>query len=303
MSTRGTDPGSAHGGKANESVEPSAAEGRPSRTKWIGVGLDGCKSGWVAARWDGRTLGFAQFASIDDWAEDPSWQAEPALIDIPIGLLDGSGEDVRTCDALARGLLGPRRSSVFAAPGRAAVDAPDYPAANRANRKALGKGLSKQAYYLIPKVREVDRWLRAGADGVAIPERLARLAESHPELVFAFAQAESESETDGAPLPMAMGKKTAQGQRDRRKLLEALMPGCGRAIDRARGRAIDRARGRMTVKDVADDDLLDAAVLAWASLVRAEAGERRSIPATPPLDAYGLPMRMLVRTKTPAHAG
>ncbi|MEM9295813.1 MAG: DUF429 domain-containing protein, partial [Planctomycetota bacterium] len=136
---------------------------RPDRAP-LGVGLDGCKAGWVAASFDGQALAFRLFDSIEAWAADDDWQAPQTLIDMPIGLLSAGcpgdppyAPGVRGCDAAARRLLGPRRSSVFAAPSREALAAPDYPSANAANRAAIGKGLSKQAYYLIPKVREVDR--------------------------------------------------------------------------------------------------------------------------------------------------
>ncbi|MEM9296474.1 MAG: DUF429 domain-containing protein, partial [Planctomycetota bacterium] len=170
--------------------------------------------------------------------------------------------------------------SVFAAPSREALAAPDYPSANAANRAAIGKGLSKQAYYLIPKVREVDRWLRAD-NASKSPPRHHRLAEAHPEAVFARAQAGP----GDAPLPMRHNKKTSAGQRERIALLHKLMPGSAAVLTQA---AADVSRGR-----AAEDDLIDAAILAWASA--APPDQRAWLPNAWACDSAGLPMRMALR--------
>ena len=48
----------------------------------------------------------------------------------------------------------------------------------QANKEALGKSLSKQIINIIPKIREVDEFLKAH------PEYKNRILESHPELDF-----------------------------------------------------------------------------------------------------------------------
>ena len=58
----------------------------------------------------------------------------------------------------------------------------DYGEANRAAREHLGMGLSKQAYNLLPKIREV-RTALSPADFAA--GAVPRAAEVHPELSFA----------------------------------------------------------------------------------------------------------------------
>ena len=74
-------------------------------------------------------------------------------IDIPIGLLDCS----RACDKAARKLLGqPRGTSVFAAPCRTALAATTHASANLINREKTGRGLSQQAFGIIPKIKQVD---------------------------------------------------------------------------------------------------------------------------------------------------
>jgi predicted RNase H-like nuclease len=69
-------------------------------------------------------------------------------IDIPIGLLDCS----RACDKAARKLLGrPRGTSVFAAPCRAALSAATHVFARQINREKADRGISQQAFGIIPK--------------------------------------------------------------------------------------------------------------------------------------------------------
>ena len=81
-------------------------------------------------------------------------------IDIPIGLPD---DRVRLTDRLARHRLpAGRKSSVFPTPSRAAVEHRTHPEASAANREALGVGLSVQAFHLVPKILDVDRYVRSG---------------------------------------------------------------------------------------------------------------------------------------------
>lgn len=80
-------------------------------------------------------------------------------VDIPIGLPDRGS---RTCDVQARNLLGrPRGSSVFPAPIRACLEDWDYGRLCSMHRRQDGRGLTKQAFHLLPKIRQVDDLLRA----------------------------------------------------------------------------------------------------------------------------------------------
>jgi predicted RNase H-like nuclease len=128
------------------------------------AGVDGCRGGWVVA-----TDGDVFVAPTID--EVLALDVAVIAIDMPIGLPE-AGQ--RACDVAARKLLGPRRSSVFATPVRATLAATSYAEALALHRGADGRGLSKQAYNLLPKIRELDA---NAAD--------ARLHESHPELAFA----------------------------------------------------------------------------------------------------------------------
>lgn len=118
-------------------------------------------------------------------------------VDIPIGLVDGPR---RSCDVAARQFVGPgRRSSVFSAPPRCVLDATDYGAANAL---LTGRGLpklSKQAFFLLPGIRQAAALLPSG------PEVL----EVFPEATF--------RQLAGRPLDWS--KKTWSGSAQRRELL------------------------------------------------------------------------------------
>src|SRR6185436_13019562 len=82
-------------------------------------------------------------------------------IDIPIGLPSGAPRDNarRRADAEARAFLGRRRAvSVFSSPCRPTLAAQSYREACDLEVRARGggKGLSQEAYNIIPKIRDVD---------------------------------------------------------------------------------------------------------------------------------------------------
>jgi predicted RNase H-like nuclease len=96
-------------------------------------------------------------------------------VDMPIGLSD-SGP--RACDTAARRLLGPRRASVFPAPLRAMLAASSHAEANAMGRRIDGRGVSHQAFNLIPKIRELDAHVTTRSR--------RRIVEASPELCFAL---------------------------------------------------------------------------------------------------------------------
>jgi predicted RNase H-like nuclease len=109
-------------------------------------------------------------------------------VDMPIGLLETGP---RVCDVEARRRLGPRRSSVFSAPPRSMLRAATY-------RDALAiAGISKQAFNLVPKIREVD--------ALMTPSRQRHVIEAHPELCFSLLR--------GAPC--AWPKRAREGRAER----------------------------------------------------------------------------------------
>ncbi len=202
------------------------------------AGLDGCRGGWVmvVAVVDGG--GGATVERVERILELEALAARLEAgelgavgIDIPIGL-PPTGR--RRCDVEARRMVGPRRSSVFPAPVRGVLGATTHADATRRSRAVSGTGLSRQAFSLLPKVRE--------ADGFVTPQRQRHVFEVHPEVSF----------TAIAGRPMAHYKKTPAGRAER---LETLRQVFGDSAVHARWR----------IGGTSPDDVLDAFAVAWSA--------------------------------------
>ena len=238
---------------------PAPIRGATARSTRAIAGVDGCPAGWLCIAERGGTLRATVHATAAALLHAQR-DAVVVAIDVPIGLADAGP---RACDVEARRLLGPRRSSVFPAPVRAALDARDYREACALGVAADGRGLSRQTHAILPRIREVDALLRADADA------RARTWEVHPELSFRLWN-------DG--VPMADAKRTEGGLDARRALAERAFPG-----------AYDAARGAFRRSAVADDDILDALAALWTAR-RIDAGVAVAVPADRPHDARGLRM-------------
>jgi predicted RNase H-like nuclease len=184
-------------------------------------------------------------------------------VDMPIGLLDRPLPGGRSCDREARKLLGrPRASSVFTPPTRPGLAALAYRDITALN----GTGMSKEAFNILPKIREVDETVAASDQ--------KRVFEAHPELAF--------STLAGAP--MRHNKKTPEGRRERVRLLRRIF---GRAFHDPVRLRLEHGRA-----NVAFDDVVDAYVLAHAA-ERIRRGSAVRLPATRPLrDKRGLRMEI-----------
>lgn len=209
------------------------------------VGVDGCPTGWIAVAWDGAGATTAHFLPALDVLVEAVPDAAVIAIDMPIVV----PEVERGAETELRAFLGPRRSSVFATPPRAAMSADDYAAANDAARATTGKGVSRQAWALVPKIREAIRWIPT----VDVP-----VIEAHPEACFAVLLGE----------PAAASKKTWAGMTQRLGALTAA------GFDLS---DVDETAARAAVTD----DLLDAAAAAWTAARHAR-GEARPFPADGP---------------------
>jgi predicted RNase H-like nuclease len=228
-------------------------------------GVDGCRAGWLCVARDvaGGAVRARLYASVAELVAGTRGFAVVA-IDVPIGLSDA---EPRRCDVEARRLLGPARaSSVFPTPVRAALDAATYAEACARSAAACGRRLSWQTYAILDRIRDVDRALRGS------PALRRRFHEAHPEVCFHV--------WHGGPL--GHGKRTVEGRALRAALVAAAFGPVLAAVRRAHGRAA-----------VADDDVLDACATLWTA-ERIARGEARTLPAVPPRDRYGLPMRMVV---------
>jgi predicted RNase H-like nuclease len=229
------------------------------------IGIDGCKAGWFLVAFDGSDFDIGAVATIND-VIDRHPSVEEIIIDIPIGLHD-SGKVPRDCDVLARKLLKPRGSTVFPAPLRPSVYAQDYSEACRVNHALSGKKLSKQAYNICHKIREVDQLLTQ-QDGLR-----NIIHEAHPELGFCL--------LNGGK-PLTSKKKRTEGINDRLRLLAKVLPDAHQVYAKAL-QAYPR-------KLVARDDIVDA--MLCLSIALADSGERITIPSPVEYDDAGLQMVM-----------
>lgn len=144
----------------------------------------------------------------------------------------------RECEREARQILGRQRmSSVFSAPLRRCLAATSYQEACGIRARIEGKKMSRQAYGILPKIREVDRLLRRD------PRLQRRVVEVHPEVSFAI--------WNGGHA-MKHSKKSLPGRAERCALIERVWPGM-----------VDRARESLRGKGCARDDLVDAFAALW----------------------------------------
>jgi threonine dehydratase/predicted RNase H-like nuclease len=234
------------------------------------VGVDGCKGGWVMAMASAAGPFQPVLQVVAEFADVIAAAGDGAIIavDMPIGLPERITGPGRAPETLVRPLLGARQSSVFSIPARAAVYAPDYASACReaAARSEPARKVSKQGFFLFPKIIEIDGHLRAH------PALAERIFEAHPEVAFVALHG-------GAPLSepkKVKGKVHPEGLALRRRLLaRAGLPADLLAAPPPRGAGAD--------------DAIDA----LACLVTARAiarGEAVSYPAPPERDGFGLPV-------------
>ena len=237
------------------------------------AGIDGTPGGWAAVIMDGGRSSIRKIASLSDLI-DSIRQFDIIAIDVPIGLLDCYQVGGRGCDRLARRRLGQARGrSVFPAPARCVLEALNMsplPVADK-HREACrrsrasapnGKGISRQTFNILPKIREADDLLQAR------PELRPVIREIHPELCF--------YELAGSR-PMTYGKASRAGKDERRAALGPAFSD----LD-----LIERNGGAVGLHV---EDILDAAAACW-SAGRLAAGLGRSLPEVVPYDTTGLPM-------------
>ncbi len=228
-------------------------------------GIDGCPAGWFYVGTD--TKGDCQFGVLEKYSDIGLFakRAKLTLVDIPIGLLS-QGDTGRLCDTQARKAIAPRGSSVFPAPARAALLEHSYFEGSEANRRAVGKKLSRQTWNIVPKIREVDDYMRS-------LDLQAKVREMHPEVAFWALNVRK---------PLHFGKKTREGAEERLEILTRFLPF---AED-----CYKDALNTYKRKYVAADDILDAMVGAVTAMHYPGV---KTLPEEPIKDEEGLAMEMV----------
>ena len=224
---------------------------------WV-LGLDVCPGGWAGICWSGTKVVGVFGTTVVSVVERATNAIENALIavigvDMFIGLPD---ESARQADTLARLAIGPRRSSVFTAPIRTALEATTYAEALAINREITGRGFSAQAFAMRKKALEIDRFMH----DLKVP-----IIEVHPEVTFAKMNSE----------PLLFSKKTPSGLELRRQIVA----NSGIQIPDSLAELGKRAN---------PDDILDAAAVAWTAM-RFHRGTAKSLPSPPEVFSDGLP--------------
>jgi predicted RNase H-like nuclease len=235
---------------------------RPVRGR-VAVGFDGCPTGWVAVTLVDGLL--ADVEVVTDLADTVAVRRPDAIaIDMPIGLVDAT----RDADVAARALLPGRASSVFPTPPRTVVagwrdgSIATHAAATARAAAVTGKGLSQQAWRLVPKIAAVDDLVAAlagdGDEGVPV-------LEVHPEVAFTVAT--------GGPLPR---KRSWGGVTVRRAVLADL------------GVVVPDRFPRDA--ETAPDDVLDAAICAWVADGAAAGAPLVAVPEVTAQHDHGRPI-------------
>ena len=276
---------------------------------WI-AGVDGCKGGWIAVYEETESEKLECRVAVCDRKaghtnHDLSCAFEAVMahhaplaavaVDMPIGLWADGG---RPCDKAAREVLGKRSSSIFSAPAAGVIDRYceigdrlTYDCAKKLNEEMTGteegkgKGLSRQSYALIPKIAEVDNYLKSPV-GAQKP-----IYEVHPEVSFAAMNVLRGSPSK--PICLSKGhemrhpKKTLAGFVERRERLKHKEVFENRFEDlEARAAEFD-PDGRAAL-----DDFHDALACLWTAR-RVHRGSACALPDGGPPVKKGLPMRIV----------
>lgn len=232
------------------------------------LGADGCPTGWVVvALRDGAVESVEVVGDLREVLDTPY---AAGAVDMPIGLVDAA----RDADTAARRLLPGRASSVFSTPPKAVIDGvrdgsiTGHTAATATAVAATGKGISMQAWRLVPKILAVDDLVAEGHP----------LLEVHPEVAFAVVA--------GGALPR---KRSWSGITTRRAVLERL----GLVLP-------DRFPGD---ESAAPDDVVDAAICAWVADAAAVGQPLIRIPETTTQVARGRDVVITARPAPPVVPG
>jgi predicted RNase H-like nuclease len=238
---------------------------------WV-AGVDGCRGGWLVVLRPLADPSALRCRLLKTFGEVVALAEAPRVIavDIPIGLPETATIGGRAADSAARAVLGDRQSAVFAVPSRAAVMQSDYGDACRVALETSDppRKVSKQTFYLFPKIREVDAHMT--------PALQDRVMEVHPEVAFWM--------LNGCR-PLGEPKKVKSRPYEPGLALRlGLLAAAGYPTDVLQSAVFRSA-------EAGADDVLDAAANS-AAAARIARGEGRRFPDDPARDAKGLRMEI-----------
>jgi len=245
------------------SMRPGSPRGShlPYRTL---AGVVPCPKGWLtaSAKLQGITLAPEEPRVVGSFLEVLDYKPAFQVVALfsPVGLLDKPDPRGRTCDRLARAMLGrPRSGAILSAPVRAALACESYAEAREAN----GGRLSAVGWRMLKRTVEVHKQMA--------PYWQRTVFEVHPELTFYQLNENA---------PVRFSKHSRAGQDERRSLLVGRMPGVERIVD-------EKVRG------ASRHHLLDAAACLWTAR-RIVARGVVHVPEDPEWDSEGLRMEFLL---------
>jgi 8-oxo-dGTP diphosphatase len=205
-------------------------------------GVDGCKGGWLMARYVNGKYDLERYGDFGGLITENK-HLDRILIDIPIGL--SSKDYSRTIDARIRSELRNRHSTVFNAPCRLAVYESDHEQARKWNIQIENKSLSIQSLLIRGKIKEVDEYLCENRFGIEV-------VESHPELCFKYLKR-----------TIVQSKKTnPEGITERLAIIEAYEP--------ALVELYEEKQKEIKRKYAKRDDIIDAICLCLVNKLGAE---------------------------------
>lgn len=234
--------------------------------KGIFVGVDGCKGGWITAIISNGELSLKKYSDFSKMVFDTA-QFDGMLVDMVIGLPSNIEQYEKRPDGIARKIVKPRTSTVFAVPTRQAVYEFTKDKQKDANLSAIGKGLSEQTIAIIPKMREVDEFLLSNEEYMNV------IRESHPEVCFARLNGEV----------LMTNKSEKEGITDRVQVLSRYLQWLSEEYVRTSAKKLGCKL----------DDILDAVCLAVTANLDAQ-GRTEIIPENPSTDDKGLKMQMVI---------
>ncbi|CCQ36175.1 DUF429 family protein [Natronomonas moolapensis 8.8.11] len=195
--------------------------------------------------------------------------ADRIATDVAIGLETASAP--RPNERAARALLG-GNDAVVPAPVREAAKKHRYRAANRVHERKTGSELPRQAFERASVIASVDEFLDAIDDARPV------FFEANPELCYLAFADDAPSEPSGI----------ASGYAERMRSLAG--------FDRDAPPTVQSVAEATEGFRVPIPAVLDAVALGLT--VRPGPGSLRSLPADPPTDERGLPMRYVYRSET-----